>query len=122
MRKFWIPQAALAALILISMPLRSAYARQASAESQCCSAVIRALDAVGHIKEGITRADVEKEFTQDGGLFSRGETIYTFKLCPYIKVKVKYTLDADYPGFADGSPRDVVQSTSKPYIEYSTGD
>jgi hypothetical protein len=96
--------------------------QQPGGESECCSIVQKALDAVGRIKKDTKRADIEKEFVQDGGIFSRSGTIYRYKLCPYIKVRVVFALDPAYKGFADGSPKDTANSVSKPYVEYGTSD
>jgi hypothetical protein len=101
---------------------KPANAQQSNQSSQCCSIVSDALEAVGRIKKDMTRADVAKEFLQEGGLFSREQTVYTFKMCPYIKIRVTFSPDPNYKGFSDGSPRDVVRSVSKPFIEYGVSD
>ncbi len=84
--------------------------------------VTRAIDAVNRIKTGMLRSDVEKEFRLEGGLFSRNQTFYVYRICPYIKVKVTFELDPSYKDFVTGSPKDRVQSVSKPYLEYSVMD
>jgi hypothetical protein len=68
------------------------------------------------------RSDVEKEFSLDGGLFSRGQSFYVYRKCPSIKVRVTFELDPTYKGFATGSPKDRVQSVSKPYLELPVMD
>lgn len=91
-------------------------------DSDCCALVARAIDAVNMLKEGMTRAEVERTFRTEGGLFSRNQTIYVFRDCPYIKVRINFTLDSDYKDFATGSPKDRVESVLKPYLEYSIAD
>jgi len=56
-----------------------------------CALVKEALDAVNLITKGLTRKDVEKKFAQDGGLFSRSETVYVYKACPLIKVRITFS-------------------------------
>jgi hypothetical protein len=96
--------------------------QQPAGESQCCSVVRQALDAIGRIKKDTKRADIEKEFIPDGGIYSRSRTVYRFKLCTYIKVQISFTLDPKYKGFVDGSPIDTANSVSKPYIEFGAAD
>ena len=117
-----ITLAFMAASIAPANAQKTASAQQSNQSSQCCSIVSEALEAVGRIKKDMTRADVAKEFAQEGGLFFREDTVYTFKVCPYIKIRVTFTPDPNYKGFADGSPRDVVLSVSKPFIEYGVRD
>ena len=81
-----------------------------------------ALDEVHKIEKDMSRMDVEKQFQTDGGIFFRNQTVYVFKKCPAIKIRVTFTLDPTYNGFADGSPRDVVRSVSKPSLEYPSKD
>lgn len=115
----WIALAFSAALVL---PATNSGAQVTTNNTQCCSAVDQALESVAHIKKDATRAEVEKEFKQDGGLYSREQTIYIYKKCPAIKIRVTFSLDPEYKGFADGSPKDTVQSVSKPYLEYPVKD
>lgn len=89
---------------------------------ECCAIVTRALDAVDKIKKDMFRSDVEKEFTLEGGLFSRNQTFYVYRKCPFIKIKVTFELDSSFKGFVTGSPKDRVQGISKPYLEYSVTD
>jgi len=113
---------AVTTIILAAVPCHSARPQQSGEESHCCSIVQQALAALGQIKKGTKRADIEREFVLDGGIYSRSETVYKYKLCPYIKVRVAFTLDPAYKGFADGSPNDTANSVSKPYVEYGTSD
>jgi hypothetical protein len=114
------------ALIAICAPLslvtRPAVAQQSGPNSSCCAIVAQAIDAIGRIKKDTARADIEKDFVADGGIFSRDETIYTYRLCPYVKIKVYFSLDPSSNDFARGSPRDVARSLSKPYLEYPARD
>ena len=91
-------------------------------ESQCCSVVTAALQAVGQIKKGRKRADVEKEFSEQGGLSGRNETIYVYKLCPLIKVRVFFSPSTDQKGSRKSRLDDMVRSVSTPYIEYPVKD
>ena len=91
-------------------------------DHDCCSIVTSALQAVDHIKKGMSRAEVEKEFRTEGGLFTREETFYVYRKCPLIKIKVTFERDPSYKDFATGSPKDRVLSVSQPYLQYPVMD
>jgi len=65
-----ITLAFMAASIAPANAQKTASAQQSNQSSQCCSIVSEALEAVGRIKKDMTRADVAKEFAQEGGVFS----------------------------------------------------
>ena len=109
----------LAILAAISQPGQS---QQLGSNSDCCTIVSQALDAIAHIKGDATRAEIEREFIQDGGIFSRDHTIYTYRRCPYIKIVITFSLDQTSNNFAAGSSRDVMNAISKPYLEYPIKD
>lgn len=109
-------------VVLITLAPTQVGAAQGSNSSDCCSIVAKALEATAKIKAGEARSDVERTFRQDGGLFSRSDTVYTYGECPYIKIRVTFAFDPSYKGFVNGSPRDTVVSISKPYLEYPVRD
>jgi hypothetical protein len=78
--------------------------------------VAKSLSAIQTIKVGMTRRDLVKLFTVEGGISNRTTRTYVFRECPYIKVDV---------GFESvGSPQDKLKehmedkiiSISKPYL------
>jgi hypothetical protein len=68
------------------------------------------------------RENVEKDFTQDGGLDFGSATVYTFKLCPLIKIRVEFVQKEASAQSVNNRLKDVVRSVSKPYIEYPARD
>lgn len=100
--------------------------RQNSVKQQdSCVVVKEALDDSLHIKVGMTRREVEKYFTPDGGLqfFSTtgSTTRYVYLKCEFIKV------DISFKSAVRGrqnlrSPDDIVENVSKPYLEYPIAD
>jgi hypothetical protein len=117
-------QYAIATVVLLMLwrPCGNAVEDKPSSPEECCAIVARAIDAVNKIKKDMLRSDVEKEFRLEGGLFSRNQTFYVYKNCPFIKIKVAFELDPSYKDFVTGSPKDRVLSVSKPYLEYSVTD
>jgi len=110
-------------LALFSTAPRALSADSPSKSTECCSTVQMAIEAVAKIHRGMTRSEVEKSFVVDGGLFSRQQTRYSFRLCPLIKTDISFDLDPEKRGsFVTGSPNDVVSSVSKPYLEYPVKD
>jgi hypothetical protein len=100
--------------------------QQAPASAQpSCAIVKEALDDPSHIKPGMTRADVKKSFTPDGGFqfFSKSgsTTRYLYLKCSFIKIDVKFQ-NAAASKRGSSSPNDVVVSISKPYLEYPFTD
>lgn len=88
--------------------------------SSCCSIVEEALRDVTKIRPGMKRADLTAMFTTEGGLDFHIQTIYVWKNCPYIKIKVSFAL-SDSAG-SNESPADVITAVSDPYIQYPVKD
>jgi hypothetical protein len=84
--------------------------------------VAKSLKTIQTIKIGMTRRELLKLFTVEGGASNRTTRTYIFRECPYIKVDV---------GFEPvGSPQDKLRERledritriSKPYLEQSVID
>jgi len=73
------------------------------------------------IKVGMTRADLEKVFTTEGGIFSRLQRTYVSRDCPYFKVAVQFEARGS-EGQSHGAPGDVIVSISRPYLQFMTLD
>lgn len=72
------------------------------------------------IKPGMTREELSKVFTTEGGLSTPKHRTYGYRDCPYIKVDVDFTLsDAKQD---EERPTDIIAKISKPYLEWSIGD
>ncbi len=85
------------------------------------------LKDVSIIQSGMTRAELLRVFTTEGGLSTRDEQRYVYRRCPYIKVMVSFRRPADADDDWGGAPEeertgDIIQSISKPFLEYSITD
>jgi hypothetical protein len=74
------------------------------------------------IHTGMTRADLLKVFTTEGGIYSATFGYYVYRGCPYFKVNVTFNpvnVPRDKDGRLDpaGSPDDIIESISKPFVE-----
>jgi hypothetical protein len=82
------------------------------------------LKDVSSIQSGMTRTELLRIFTTEGGLSTRDEQRYVYRRCPYIKVMVTFRRPADADDDWGGAPEeeragDVILSISKPFLEYS---
>ena len=74
------------------------------------------------LKVGMTRAELLKTFTTEGGLSSRTWRRYVSQRCPYIKVDVEFSPVGPRVGVGDESPRDKITKISPPFLEWSIMD
>ncbi|MGE5111403.1 MAG: hypothetical protein ACM3JB_11135 [Acidobacteriaceae bacterium] len=112
-------QKKIASLVVSSLLLAGFVFGQQERESPCCATVKDALVAASSIKPGMKRADLSKNFTEDGGLQFREEGRYLYRQCQYIQITVKFRSVAPSGNF---SPQDTIIEVSKPYIQYPTMD
>jgi hypothetical protein len=76
------------------------------------------LKATEALKPGMTRADVLRQFTEEGGLWIRTQRTYVYRGCPYIKITVKFS---PVPGTENDTavkelPQDKIAEVSQPFL------
>ncbi len=70
------------------------------------------------VRAGMTRADLLKVFTTEGGLSTTTQRTYVYQQCPYIKVTVRFA-----PMAKDREdPSDKIIEISRPYLEWTIAD
>lgn len=74
------------------------------------------------IKPGMTRAEILKVFTTEGGLSSATHRTFVYRGCPYIKVDVDFNLSDPEQKMLEERPADTISKISKPYLDWSIGD
>ena len=52
--------------------------------------IVDVLNATQTIKTGMTRSDLMKVFTTEGGLPTTSRRTYVYRQCPYVKVDVRF--------------------------------
>ncbi len=104
-------------LLLATMPLRAFDAAQGGT----VQIIKDAIWAAGDIKVGSLREFVEHNFELDGGAQTRETSRYMFKKCHFIKIIVRFAR-GDTPTSEQESPKDLVKSVSRPYLEYPGSD
>jgi hypothetical protein len=76
------------------------------------------LRAMQTIKVGMTRSDLMKVFTTEGGLSTTSQRTYVYRRCLYIKVDVKFAASSR----DEELPTDKIIEVSRPYLAWSVMD
>jgi hypothetical protein len=70
------------------------------------------------IKPGMTRSDLLKVFTTEGGISTATHRIFVYRGCHYIKVDVEFALSEPGQNVLEERPTDTISKISKPYLEH----
>jgi hypothetical protein len=126
MRKF---ASITAASLLVLLLTTSTVPAQSPPESQSPTEwIANSLKEIQKIKVGMTRGDLLKVFTTEGGLSTGLTRTFVYRECPYIKVDVEFKPVGRPARNADGrvtlveSKEDVISNISKPYLEWMVID
>lgn len=111
----------LLSLALLLIASFTVLAQEAQIDSGHTKWVASVLGSIHTIKPGMTRADILKVFTTEGGLSNRRNRTYVYKGCPYIKVTFEFKPVED-PNNPTEMPTDRVVSISAPFLQYTVGD
>jgi hypothetical protein len=104
-----------------SMPV----SQEAESQNQWIARSLREMEG---IKPGMTRSDLMKVFTVEGGLSTGLKRTYVYQHCPYLKVDVEFRAvgrpDKDKKGRVTlvESDADVITRISRPYLAWSVVD
>ena len=84
--------------------------------------IAQSLREMETIKVGMTREDLLKVFSEEGGLSTRTQRQYVYRECPYIKVAVEFERvgNAEAPFPENG--KDKIVKISRPFLEWSVID
>jgi hypothetical protein len=80
------------------------------------------------IQAGMTRKDLLKTFTTEGGFSTRLNRRFVSRDCPYFKVDVKFRAMGQPETDSEGrvtlveDPRDVIVEITQPFLEFSIKD
>lgn len=79
------------------------------------------------VRPGMTRAELRKVFTTEGGIWVPLRLTFVAKDCPYFKVDVEFRM-ATGSGISDSGvdvaerESDIIVKISRPYLEFSVTD
>jgi len=76
------------------------------------------LRSIHTVKVGMTRADLMKVFTTEGGISDAMQRTYIYRGCGYIKVDVKFAATGPF----DERPDDRILEISRPYLDWAVSD
>jgi hypothetical protein len=88
----------------------------------------RALEQMESIKSGMTREELLKTFTTEGGLSTGLHRTFVSRDCAYFKVDVEFKpvgrpdRDGDGRVTLEEDPRDIIVKISRPYLQFSITD
>ena len=83
--------------------------------------IAKSLKEIETVKVGMTRGDLLKVFTEEGGISTRTWRRYVYRECRYIKVDVEFEPIGATENPAQ-SAGDKVKKISKPFLEWSIMD
>jgi hypothetical protein len=120
-------------LVLCACAIANIWARsqKLSSESgtrQRVAWVADSLERMQAVKPGMTRADLLKVFTTEGGLSTGLRRTYVYRGCPYFKVDVEFNAVGRPARDNEGrvtlaeSEAVVIKVISRPYLEFSVMD
>jgi len=80
--------------------------------------IANALQVMQAVKVGMTRSDLLRVFTTEGGLSTSAQRTYVYRRCPYIKVDVRFAASSREKEL----PTDKIVEISRPYLAWSVFD
>ena len=84
--------------------------------------VAKVLRQIQQFKPGMKREDLWKAFTTEGGISNRFQRTFVYAECPYIKVEVHFKAANDPENALKEDSEDIIESISKPYLQWSVMD
>jgi hypothetical protein len=87
-------------------------------DTQLTEQISKALRECQKIKPGMTRAELLKIFTTEGGLWTAKHRAYVYRACRYIKVDVDFKLSVPEQDGLEPRPTDTIRNISKPYLDW----
>ena len=101
----------------------AAFAGDAQFDADLTKKIEKIIRESQQVKVGMTRADLLKVYTTEGGLSSRKWRRYAYRTCPYIKVDVEFEPVGDEKDLLTEKPADKITKISeRPFLELSIGD
>jgi hypothetical protein len=99
-----------------------AHAEDTKFDKDLTDKIEKIIKDINTIKPGMTRSDLLKIFTMEGGLSTRTWRRYVYWKCPYIKVDVEFKPIEDEKEKFQQNPGDIIVKISQPFLEFSIID
>jgi len=109
--------------ILLLLSITPGFAQDSSkVEREHTQWIASVLRSVQTMKPGMTREQLLKVFTIEGGASNRLHRTYVYKRCPYIKVNVEFIPVGNPDNRSTEMPGDKIRSISRPFLQYAVVD
>ena len=95
--------------------------RNTNSKTGSCEIVTDALRSYSNLKTGMTRRELEQDFTAEGSFSMRSEGVYVYRRCRNIKVTVDFEFDLNAKNVVT-APSDTIKKLSKLYLDYEARD
>lgn len=113
----------LAAILCLGAGIfRTALGEEVKRDEELTKKIDECLTEIKKIKVGMTRAELLKVFTTEGGFYTSRDRQFVWKKCPYIKVYIKFKARSDVKDALKESDDDIIAEISRPYLELSISD
>ena len=119
---------AVASLFALVVSVSALSMRNSQSSQEHTEWIAKSMKEMEQIKVGMTRADLLKVFTTEGGLSTGLNRRYIYRECPYIKVDVEFEPVGRAARDAQGrvtlieADGDMIKKISQPYLEWSIMD
>jgi hypothetical protein len=119
---------AVASLFALVISVSALSVRNSQRSQEQTEWIAKSLKEMEKIRVGVTRADLLKVFTTEGGLSTGLSRRYVYRECPYIKVDVEFKPIGRPARDARGrvtlieAEEDVIKKISRPYLEWGIVD
>lgn len=105
--------------ISVFLILFAIYAEDIKYDKDLTQKIQKIIEDINSIKPEMTRADLLKIFTTEGGLSTRTFQRYIYKACPYIKVDVEFKPVGNEENKLSQNIEDIIIKISKPFLEFT---
>ena len=109
-------------LLFLCAPVSS----QGDSDAELTRLISEAILETSAITVGMSRGDLARVFTTEGGLSTRAQRTYVYRRCPYIKVDVEFEVehlrDSEGRVSRPEADDDVIKRISRPYLAWSVTD
>ncbi|HTS17832.1 MAG TPA: hypothetical protein VMP11_09685 [Verrucomicrobiae bacterium] len=109
-------------LVLPRVKVPPATTRKSEIDKGLMDQILDVITECQTIKPGMTRADLMKVFTTEGGMSTAAHRTFVHRRCPYIKVDVDFTPSDPKQNVLEERPTDTITKISNPYLAWSIID
>jgi len=92
------------------------------ADANLTKQISKILTECQKIKPGMTRAELLKVFTTEGGLSTATHRTFVYRDCAHLKIDVDFNLSDSKQNALEERPTDTISKISKPYLDWSICD